>query len=140
MKNLTSKIKKGLIVYNDLALQKINQSSIEELKSNPKESIINFSDILSISTKNMPNNWISIKVINSDNIYFEDRSISNFIKIAQKNEYIFQKITGNLAINLELVKYKSNLSIIELINGDIYRVNKHFKGDLKTALLTVWEE
>jgi hypothetical protein len=140
MKNFILHIKKGIIVYTTIALQKINQLSIEKLKSNPKEAFVSFSDILSVSTKDMPDNWISIKIIDGDKTYYEDRSISNFIKTAKRNNVVFQKITGKLALNICLFKYKSNLSVVELINGDTYTVNRHYKGKLKTALLSVWEE
>lgn len=133
-------IKKGLIVFTTLALQKINQLSVDELKNNPKEAFINFSNIVSVSTTNMPDNWISIKVIEGDKTYFEDRSIINFINIAKKNGIVFQKLTGKLAVNISLLKYKSNLTVVELINGDIHTVNRHYKGKLKTSLLNVWEE
>jgi hypothetical protein len=140
MKDLIKHIKKGLIVYTTLALQKINQLSIEKLKSNPKEAFVKFSDIVSVSTTDMPDNWISIKVIEGNKTYFEDRSIINFINIAKKNGVLFQKLTGKLAVNISLLKYKSNLTVVELINGDTYTVNRRYKGQLKTALLNVWEE
>ena len=137
---ITSLKKKGLIVYTTLALQKANQYSVEVLKSNPKEAFLCFSKIVSVSTKEMPNNWIAVKIINDDRIFYEDRSICNFIQIAKINNVVFQKISSQVAINISMVKFKSNLTVVELINGDIYKITKHFKREFKNALLTLWEE
>ncbi len=139
MKTLISNIKRGLIVYTTLALQKINLLPVDKLKKTPKEAMIEFSDVVSVSTLNMPDNWVEISTIDNKK-YFEDRSIVNFINMAERNGFFFQKITGALAVNISLLKFKSNLTIVELINGEIYTVKRHYRGKLKTALLKVWEE
>lgn len=137
---MSQHIKKGLVVYTTLTLQQTNQFSIEKLKKAPKEAMVEFSNICSVSTKDMPDNWIQIKMVDGS-VYFENRSIINFISIAEKNSlYIFQKITGRLAININLIKFKSNFSVVELVNGDIFHVNRHYKGRLRKAIFKVWEE
>ncbi|MFD1064305.1 hypothetical protein ACFQ1Q_13705 [Winogradskyella litorisediminis] len=140
MSKILTHIKQGIIVYTTLALQKINQLSIDKLKKQPKETFLKFNEIASVSTDGMPDNWISIKTINNESIFYEDKSIINFVKIAEKNSVIFQKITGKLAVNIALLKYKSNLSVVELVNGDIHKVNRRFKTRLKNSLSKIWEE
>ncbi len=140
MSKLLTHIKQGIIVYTTLALQKFNQLSIDKLKKQPKETFLKFNEIASVSTDGMPDNWISIKTINNESIFYEDRSIINFVNIAEKNNVVFQKITGKLAVNIALLKYKSNLSVVELVNGDIHKVNRRFKTRLKNSLSKIWEE
>ena len=140
MSKIITHIKQGIIVYTNLAIQKFNQLSINTLKKKPKEAFLKFNEITSVSTDSMPDNWISIKTLHSDRIFYEDRSIVNFIKMAEKNGVVFSKITGKLAINLLLLKYKSNLSVVELTNGEIHQVNKRFKSRLKSSLMRIWEE
>lgn len=131
---------KGLVVYTTYMLNKANKLSIEKLKKKPKEAMVFFSEVTEVSTSNMPNNWIKLKTTEGK-IFYEDKSIVSFIRIVEENtNIVFQKIGKKIAININLATHKSNLSIIELKNGDIYEVNKRYRGKLKIALSRVWKE
>ncbi|GGG25441.1 hypothetical protein GCM10011344_27620 [Dokdonia pacifica] len=130
--------KKGVFVYINYLLTNAKNKTIEYLKENPKETRIHFKDVLWISTENMAKNWIKIKAIKHEKLLYENRSMVNFIRIAGKQE--FCKIAKNLTVNLFHIKRKSNLAIIELTNGDTFKVNRSYRSELRSRLLMIWEE
>ncbi|WP_452600623.1 hypothetical protein [Pontimicrobium sp. MEBiC06410] len=137
MKKSTNNIK-GLIVYTTFMLEKINKLSIDQLKVTPKEAMIPFNEIVSVTTNHRADNNIIVRTINKET-YYSNNSINRFIKkMKEHSELTFEKIQGGLAINIGSIKYKSNLALVELVNGDQHIVGRSFKARFQKAILRVW--